>query len=63
MLSDDLRKLVNAEIRRGTSLREIGRETGIAAGNLSRFLSGERPPSGSQFDALGEYLKLKITGK
>lgn len=63
MLSDELRKFVAAEIRRGTSLRAIARETGLAASNLSRFLSGERPPSGSQIDALAAYLDLKLTPK
>ena len=63
MLSDELRKLTAAEIRRGTALREIARKTGISAGNLSKFLSGERPPSGGQFDLLAEYLRLKLVKK
>jgi transcriptional regulator with XRE-family HTH domain len=61
MISKELRKFVAAEIERGTSLREIGRKTGIPAGNLSRMLSGDLPPSRSQIDLLGKYLGLRLT--
>lgn len=59
MVSDDLRKIAAAEAKK-TGLRQLARETGIAASNLSRFLSGERPPSGRQVDALAARLGLRL---
>lgn len=59
MLSDDLRKLAKKEADK-VGLRQLARETGMAASNLSRFLTGERPPSGSQIDTLAKRLKLRL---
>jgi transcriptional regulator with XRE-family HTH domain len=61
MISDELRKYLAAEIKRGTALRQIERDTGLQVSNLSRFLSGERPPSGRMINLLSKRLGLSLT--
>ena len=44
----------------GESLGEVGRQTGIDSGRLSRFVRGERGLRMEHLDTLGKYLKLRV---
>ena len=58
MLSDQLREAIR---NAGCSCYRISRETGVDAGVLSKFLSGERGVSLGSADLLCEFLDLEIT--
>ncbi len=56
-VSDQLRRIIDDC---GLSRYEIAKRTGIDAGTLSRFMSGERGLSMKALDTLGECLGLTV---
>lgn len=62
MLTKDLQKILTKRVQE-TGLRELARQMDMHPSTLSRIVSGERLPTGAQFDQLGEFLRLKIVRK
>jgi hypothetical protein len=58
-LTDQLRRAV---LKSENSLKQISRDTGIDAGNLSRFTRGEAGLSEAATDRLFAYLGLRVVG-
>lgn len=63
MISKQLRKAFREKLKSGASQNDIGRESGVDPGKLSRWNRGEGTLSQRKIDALANYLGLTLRRK
>lgn len=59
-LLEDLRQAVRARVGPGLSQAELGRQVGIDAGQLCRWLQGQTRLAQESLEALADYLDLEL---